>query len=71
MRLEWRFLVYYEFKNICRIRHRNYINQSYRCWKKIRDQINVLGIGNQRSEGVSRGIIVDIDRAAGAIKKKQ
>ncbi|WP_056966024.1 cell division protein FtsA [Apilactobacillus ozensis] len=37
--------------------------------EKIRDQINVLGIGNQRSEGVSRGIIVDIDRAAGAIKK--
>ncbi|WP_220750940.1 cell division protein FtsA [Apilactobacillus xinyiensis] len=37
--------------------------------EKIRDQINVLGIGNQKSEGVSKGIIVDIDRAASAIRK--
>ncbi|WP_125712659.1 cell division protein FtsA [Companilactobacillus kedongensis] len=33
------------------------------------DKLNVVGVGSERSEGVSRGVIVDIDKAAGAIKK--
>ncbi|ANZ59280.1 cell division protein FtsA [Fructilactobacillus lindneri] len=37
--------------------------------QKIDGQINVIGVGNEKSEGVSRGIIVDIDKAANAIKK--
>lgn len=37
--------------------------------EKVQGQINVLGIGNEHSEGVSRGIIVDIDKAAQSIKR--
>ncbi|MFC6323440.1 cell division protein FtsA [Companilactobacillus baiquanensis] len=33
------------------------------------DKLNVVGVGSERSEGVSRGVIVDIDKAAGAIKR--
>ncbi|WP_125589515.1 cell division protein FtsA [Companilactobacillus jidongensis] len=33
------------------------------------DKISVVGVGSERSEGVNRGVIVDIDKAAGAIKK--
>ncbi|MFD1418751.1 cell division protein FtsA [Companilactobacillus keshanensis] len=33
------------------------------------EKLNVVGVGSERSEGVSRGVIVDIDKAAGAIKK--
>ena len=33
------------------------------------DKLSVVGVGSERSEGVSRGVIVDIDKAAGAIKK--
>ena len=33
------------------------------------DRLSIVGVGNERSEGVSRGVIVDIDKAAGAIKK--
>ncbi|WP_413627075.1 cell division protein FtsA [Fructilactobacillus vespulae] len=32
-------------------------------------QVNVIGVGNEESAGVNRGIIVDIDKAAQAIKK--
>ena len=31
--------------------------------------VSVIGFGNEESAGVSRGIIVDIDKAAQAIKK--
>lgn len=37
--------------------------------EKVKDQMNVLGLGNERSEGVSRGIIVDIDKASESIRK--
>ncbi|KRK99264.1 cell division protein FtsA [Companilactobacillus futsaii] len=33
------------------------------------DRLSIVGVGSERSEGVSRGVIVDIDKAAGAIKK--
>ncbi|AKP66413.1 cell division protein FtsA [Companilactobacillus ginsenosidimutans] len=33
------------------------------------DKLSVVGVGSERSEGVSRGVIVDIDKAAGAIKR--
>nr|WP_235700547.1 hypothetical protein [Companilactobacillus nodensis] len=33
------------------------------------DKVSVVGVGSERSEGVNRGVIVDIDKAAGAIKK--
>ena len=29
----------------------------------VKGQMNVIGVGSQRSEGVSRGVIVDIDKA--------
>ncbi|KRM72511.1 cell division protein FtsA [Lacticaseibacillus brantae] len=34
----------------------------------VQGQMNVIGVGSQRSEGLSRGVIVDIDKAADAIK---
>lgn len=34
-----------------------------------RGQMNVLGVGNERSQGLSRGVIVDIDQTVAAIKK--
>lgn len=33
----------------------------------LKGQLNVIGVGNQRAAGVSRGVIVDIDRASEAI----
>ncbi|MFD1471460.1 cell division protein FtsA [Companilactobacillus mishanensis] len=33
------------------------------------DKLSVVGVGSERSEGVSRGVIVDIDKASGAIKR--
>jgi len=33
------------------------------------DRLSIVGVGSDRSEGVSRGVIVDIDKAAGAIKR--
>ncbi|WP_010623866.1 cell division protein FtsA [Companilactobacillus versmoldensis] len=33
------------------------------------EALSVVGVGSERSEGVSRGVIVDIDKAAGAIKR--
>lgn len=33
------------------------------------DRLSIVGVGSERSEGVSRGVIVDIDKAAGAIKR--
>lgn len=37
--------------------------------EKVKGQMNVLGLGNERSEGVSRGIIVDIDKASESIRR--
>lgn len=34
----------------------------------VENQMNIIGVGNARSEGVSRGIIVDIDKTVNAIK---
>ncbi len=34
----------------------------------LEGQLNVLGVGNERSAGLSRGVIVDIDKASEAIK---
>ncbi|TGD25323.1 cell division protein FtsA [Companilactobacillus suantsaicola] len=33
------------------------------------DRLSIVGVGSERSQGVSRGVIVDIDKAAGAIKR--
>ena len=35
----------------------------------IRGQLNIIGVGNEKSEGLSRGVIVDIDETVEAIKK--
>lgn len=37
--------------------------------EKVKGQMNVLGLGNERSEGVNRGIIVDIDKASESIRR--
>lgn len=37
--------------------------------QQVDGQTNIIGVGNEVSAGVSRGIIVDIDKAAAAIKK--
>lgn len=34
----------------------------------INQQLNIIGVGNERSEGLSRGVIVDIDKTVSAIK---
>ncbi|WP_461224213.1 cell division protein FtsA [Lacticaseibacillus suihuaensis] len=36
--------------------------------ESVQGALNVIGVGSQRSEGLSRGVIVDIDKVAGAIK---
>ena len=36
--------------------------------EKVKGQLNVIGVGNQPSNGLSRGVIVDIDQAAEAIR---
>lgn len=33
------------------------------------DRLSIVGVGSERSEGVSRGVIVDIDKAASAIQR--
>lgn len=35
----------------------------------VQGQMNIIGVGSQRSEGLSRGVIVDIDKAVGAIRQ--
>ncbi len=34
----------------------------------VKGQMNVIGVGSERSEGLSRGVIVDIDKTVAAIK---
>ncbi|MFD1419703.1 cell division protein FtsA [Lactiplantibacillus songbeiensis] len=36
--------------------------------ERVKGQMNVIGVGSERSNGLSRGVIVDIDKAASAIK---
>src|SRR5699024_1986239 len=35
----------------------------------INGQMNIIGVGNEKSEGLSRGIIVDIDKTVESVKK--
>ncbi|SFH66564.1 cell division protein FtsA [Pisciglobus halotolerans] len=35
----------------------------------LNGQMNIIGVGNEKSQGLSRGIIVDIDRTVESIKK--
>ncbi|MGY3724571.1 cell division protein FtsA [Granulicatella balaenopterae] len=35
----------------------------------VRGQLNIIGVGNEKSEGLSRGVIVDIDETVESIKK--
>lgn len=35
----------------------------------VNDKMNIIGVGNEPSEGVSRGVIVDIDKTVTAIKR--
>lgn len=35
----------------------------------IEGQINIIGVGNAKSEGLNRGIVIDIDKAANTIKR--
>ncbi|MFL2099286.1 cell division protein FtsA [Desemzia sp. FAM 24101] len=35
----------------------------------VNGQMNIIGVGNEKSEGLSRGIIVDIDKTVESIKK--
>ena len=35
----------------------------------IEGQINIIGVGNAKSEGLSRGIVTDIDNAAASITR--
>ncbi len=37
--------------------------------ENVKGQLNVVGVGNQPSAGLNRGIIVDIDKTAQAISK--
>ena len=37
--------------------------------ENVKGQMNVIGVGTERSNGVSRGVIVDIDKAAEAIQR--
>ncbi|WP_061775875.1 cell division protein FtsA [Levilactobacillus senmaizukei] len=37
--------------------------------ENVKGQMNVIGVGNERSSGVNRGVIVDIDKAAEAIQR--
>ncbi|MFC6202426.1 cell division protein FtsA [Lactiplantibacillus nangangensis] len=36
--------------------------------ERVKGQMNVIGVGSERSNGLSRGVIVDIDKAATAIQ---
>lgn len=35
----------------------------------IEGQINIIGVGNAKAEGLSRGIVIDIDKAVNSIKR--
>lgn len=35
----------------------------------VRGQLNIIGVGNEKSEGLSRGVIVDIDETVESIRK--
>ena len=35
----------------------------------IEGQINIIGVGNSKSEGLNRGIVIDIDKAVASIKR--
>lgn len=35
----------------------------------INGEMNIIGVGNEKSEGLSRGIIVDIDKTVDSINK--
>lgn len=35
----------------------------------IEEQLNIIGVGNVKSEGLNRGIIIDIDKTAASIQK--
>lgn len=35
----------------------------------IEGQINIIGVGNAKSEGLNRGIVIDIDKAVSSIKR--
>ncbi len=35
----------------------------------VRGQLNIIGVGNEKSEGLNRGVIVDIDETVESIKK--
>ena len=35
----------------------------------IDSQMNIIGVGNAKSEGINRGIIVDIDKTVQAIQR--
>lgn len=37
--------------------------------EKINGQMNIIGVGNEKSQGISRGVIVDIDKASASIRK--
>ncbi|MCF6514857.1 cell division protein FtsA [Lactobacillus sp. S2-2] len=37
--------------------------------EKVNGQMNIIGVGNEKSQGISRGVIVDIDKASASIKK--
>src|SRR5690625_7444400 len=37
----------------------------------LNGQINVIGVGNERSNGMSRGMIVDIDQTAASIQQAE
>lgn len=37
--------------------------------ERVQGQLNIIGVGNSRAQGLSRGVIVDIDKAASAIRQ--
>ena len=37
----------------------------------VRGQLNIIGVGNEKSEGLSRGVIVDIDETVEIYYAKQ
>ena len=37
--------------------------------ENVNGQMNVIGVGSERSDGMNRGVIVDIDKASAAIKR--
>ncbi|MFD1392992.1 cell division protein FtsA [Lacticaseibacillus jixianensis] len=37
--------------------------------ERVQGQLNIIGVGNSRARGLSRGVIVDIDKAAEAIRQ--